>query len=147
MPWSLVARRSTDARRRTCRSRGHRKPVGPVPGERRARILGMLVESWAGGSRAKKLCRVCADVTSMTGAGIMLMSGDIPRGSACTTDHVSSLIEELQYELGEGPCVDAYESDRPVVEPDLVSPDEPRWLAFSEPVVAAGARAVFGFPL
>ena len=38
----------------------------------------------------------------MTGAGIMLMSGDVPRGSVCTTNDVSALIEELQYELGRG---------------------------------------------
>ena len=42
----------------------------------------------------------------------MLMSGDIPRGSLCTTDEVSHLIEELQYTLGEGPCVDAYRRTR-----------------------------------
>ena len=58
----------------------------------------------------------------MTGAGIMLMSGDVPHGSLCTTDEVSALIERLQYDLGEGPCVDAYQLDRPVLEPDLAEP-------------------------
>ena len=28
---------------------------------------------------------------------------DVPRGSVCTTDAISTLIEELQYTLGEGP--------------------------------------------
>jgi hypothetical protein len=83
----------------------------------------------------------------MSGAGIMLMSGDVPRGSVCTTNDVSALIEELQYELGEGPCVDAYDQDRPVLEPDLASPTIPRWLAFTGPAVEAGVRAIFGFPL
>jgi hypothetical protein len=83
----------------------------------------------------------------MTGAGIMLMSGDFPHGSLCTTDEVSALIERLQYDLGEGPCVDAYQLDHPVLEPDLADPTVPRWLAFTGPAVAAGARAVFGFPL
>lgn len=83
----------------------------------------------------------------MTGAGIMLMSGDLPRGSLCTTDRVSQLIERLQYTLGEGPCVDAYQYDRPVLEPDLAEPSTPRWPGFSGPATEAGARAVFGFPL
>jgi hypothetical protein len=83
----------------------------------------------------------------MSGAGIMLMSGDVPGGSVCTTNDVSALIEELQYTLGEGPCVDAYNSDRPVLEPDLADPSTPRWFAFTPPAVEAGARAVFGFPL
>jgi len=83
----------------------------------------------------------------MTGAGIMLMSGDLPLGSVCTTGEVSALVEDLQYALGEGPCVDAYHLDRPVQEPDLADPAEPRWLAFSGPAVDAGVRAIFGFPL
>lgn len=94
-----------------------------------------------------RLCRVCAEITTMTGAGIMLMDGDVPRGSLCTTDDVSALIERLQYDLGEGPCIDAYEFDRPVLEPDLADPVSPRWIAFTRPALAAGVRAVFGFPL
>ena len=77
----------------------------------------------------------------------MLMAGDMPAGSVCSTDEVSALIEDLQYTLGEGPCIDAYHQDRPVLEPDLASPATPRWLAFTEPAVKAGARAIFGFPL
>jgi hypothetical protein len=77
----------------------------------------------------------------------MLMSGEIPRGSLCSSDEVSRLIEELQYTLGEGPCVDAYQQDKVVAEPDLADPVTRRWPAFTRPVLQAGARAVFGFPL
>ena len=110
----------------------------------------MLAQLSSGGDTVPggpRLCEVCADVSDMSGAGIMLMSGDEPRGSVCTTNEVSALIEELQYTLGEGPCVDAYDSDRPVLEPDLADPITPRWVAFTPPAVEAGARAVFGFPL
>ena len=75
------------------------------------------------------------------------MSGDVPRGSVCTTDDVSDVIEQLQYDLGEGPCVDAYGLDRPVSEPHLGEPETLRWPAFAGPALDAGARAVFGFPL
>jgi len=47
----------------------------------------------------------------VNGAGVMLMSSDIPRGSLNSTDDVSELIEELQYTLGEGPCADACQQD------------------------------------
>jgi hypothetical protein len=115
-------------------------------GERRLRILTRLVD---GGPEfpTNRLCEVCAEITGMNGAGIMLMSGDVPRGSVCTTNEVSELIEQLQDALGEGPCVDAYEEDRPVLEPDLRDPKLLRWPAFTGPVLDAGARAVFGFPL
>ena len=83
----------------------------------------------------------------MSGAGVMLMSGEIPRGSLCATDEVSQLIEDLQYTLGEGPCLDAYQQDRVVAEPDLADPVRRRWPAFTPPALRAGVRAVFGFPL
>jgi GAF domain-containing protein len=117
-----------------------------VPAERRLRILARLAGDEPGGETAR-LCRVCAEVTGMTGAGIMLMSEDAPRGSLCTTDAVSARVEQLQYDLGEGPCVDAYRLDRPVLEADLGQPATPRWLAFAPPALEAGVRAVFGFPL
>jgi hypothetical protein len=83
----------------------------------------------------------------VNGAGVMLISGDIPRGSLCTTDEVSHLIEELQYTLGEGPCLDACQQDQVVTEPDLADPVTRRWPTFTPPALQAGVRAVFGFPL
>jgi hypothetical protein len=117
-----------------------------VNGERRFRILTRL-GAGEPDVETQRLCEVCAEVTDMTGAGIMLMSRDVPQGSVCTTNEVSALMEELQFGLGEGPCVDAHRHDRPVLEPDLAEPITPRWLAFTGPAVDAGARAVFGFPL
>jgi len=96
---------------------------------------------------AARLCAVCPRVLGVNGAGIMLMSGDIPRGSLGTTDEVSQLIEDLQYTLGEGPCVDAYQQDEVVAEPDLAKPVIRRWLAFTPSALRGGARAVFAFPL
>jgi hypothetical protein len=118
-----------------------------VAGDRRMRILALLAGDEPVGGQTKRLCRVCSEVSEVTGAGIMLMSGDVRRGSVCTTDEVSAVIEQLQYDLGEGPCVDAYRFDRPVLEPDLADPATTRWVAFTGPALAAGARAVFGFPL
>jgi anti-anti-sigma factor len=114
--------------------------------ERRQAILGRLLDHTDRFTTAR-LCQVCADVTGVTGAGIILITGDVAHGSACTTDAVSALVEQLQYDLGEGPCVDAYHQDHPVLEPDLADPDTPRSTAFTGPAVDAGARAVFGFPL
>lgn len=116
-------------------------------GERRIRILSQLIGETTPELETSRLCRVCADITGVSGAGIMLMSDDLPRGSVCTTDEVSALIEELQARLGEGPCVDACVGGQSVLEPDLAAPETLRWPAFTGPAVDAGARAVFGFPL
>ena len=94
-----------------------------------------------------RLCLICAEVSDMSGAGIMMMSGDVQRGSLCTTNTVSALVEEMQFSLGQGPCLDAFRHDQPVLEPDLADPEELRWVAFSERALAAGVRAIFGFPI
>jgi GAF domain len=116
-------------------------------GERRARILALLVGGADGGFGTKRLCQVCAEATAVSGAGVMLMWADSPAGSLCTTNQMSDVVEQLQYALGEGPCVDAYRQDRPVLEPDLAEPLASRWPVFSPPAIEAGVRAVFGFPL
>jgi hypothetical protein len=111
------------------------------------RIVSQLFASEETELTAAHLCRVCVDVTCMTGAGIMLMSGDVPQGSAGATNDVSAQIEELQFTLGEGPCIDAFRFDEPILEPDLADPVTPRWFGFSETMIKVGVRAVFGFPL
>ncbi len=75
-------------------------------GERRIRMLTSLIDPIAPELETKRLCQVSAEVTGMSGAGIMLMFDDVPKGSVCTTNEVSALVERLQFELGEGPCVD-----------------------------------------
>jgi len=117
-----------------------------MTGDRLRRVLAALQatgEEWS----ASDLCGACPAIAGVDGAGVMLMSGDIQRGTLCATGEVSTLIEELQFTLGEGPCVDAYREDRVVTESDLASADLARWPAFTPPVLRAGVRAIFGFPL
>jgi hypothetical protein len=114
--------------------------------DRLYRILEVMAGGGDGWSSAR-LCAACPAIMGVSGAGVMLMSGDIPRGSLCSSDPVSHLIEDLQYTLGEGPCVEAYQQDKVVIEPDLDGSVAGRWPAFSPPALQAGVRAVFGFPL
>jgi GAF domain-containing protein len=118
-----------------------------MAGDRLQRILVELSAGAGDSWSSARLCEVGPAIVGVNGAGVMLMSGDIPRGSLCTTNEVSHLIEDLQYALGEGPCVDAYHHDRVVAEPDLADPVTPRWTAFSPPALEAGVRSLFGFPL
>ena len=132
----------------------HPKVPGPgagrvpdVAADRLLRILARLTADAGPGDQVRRLCATAAEVTGMTGAGIMLIDAAEPRGSLCTTNSVSELIEDLQYTLGEGPCVDAHRDGTTTLEPDLAAPSMVRWAAFAPPAVAAGARAVFGFPV
>jgi GAF domain len=117
-----------------------------VTDARLVRILALLAEGGTPDGTGR-LCMVAAEVTGMDGAGIMLLSGDVPKASLCTTNATSTLIEDLQYTLGEGPCVDAHRDGTVTLEPDLADPAVLRWPAFAPPAIAGGARAVFGFPV
>jgi GAF domain/ANTAR domain len=96
---------------------------------------------------SRSLCLECVDALDVSGVGIMLMTGAGHRGVLCASNPASGSIEELQFTLGEGPCVDACASGEPVLEPDIAAPGFSRWPAFTAPAMAAGVRAIFGFPL
>ena len=95
----------------------------------------------------EQLCRGCVDHLSVSGAGVSVVASSGDRGFVFATDDVSGQIEELQVSLGEGPCVDAWTSRLPVLEPDLARVSGGRWMAFAPAANAAGAAAVFSLPL
>jgi hypothetical protein len=53
-------------------------------------------------------CCVAVGVLAASGAGVSVMAEDGARGVAAASDPASARIEELQFVLGEGPCVDAF---------------------------------------
>ena len=114
--------------------------------EQRHRLLARLLQG-APKFEMKRLCEVGAEVAGVSGAGIMLLSEDVPQGSLGVTNQVSAFIAETQFALGEGPSVDAYHQDRPILEPDLENPGAHRWLAFTGRALEAGVCAAFAFPL
>jgi len=72
------------------------------------------------------------------------------RGVVCATDDTAAQIEDLQFTLGEGPCVDAVATGSPLLIADLAEPGDlvvERWPAFMRGATTAGVRAVFAFPL
>jgi GAF domain-containing protein len=92
------------------------------------------------------LCVASAAAIGVAGAGVILMSGGRALGNVCVSGSMTAAAEEVQYTLGEGPCVDAYHTKAPVLAPDLEH-DGDRWPGFRVGAARAGVRAVFGFPL
>ena len=98
-------------------------------------------------SALDRLCGAAVSLLSLRGAGISLMVDGELRGTAGVSGVGVAMVQELQFELGEGPCVDAWASMEPVLEPDLSRPQAVRWSAFAPDATAAGVLAVFAFPL
>jgi hypothetical protein len=93
------------------------------------------------------LVRLCARTVPVSGVGLALMTEEGPAGTVAVTDGTALQLEELQFSLGEGPCVDASRTGRPVLQPDLARTAPARWPAFAAGAEAAGLVAVFAFPL
>lgn len=95
----------------------------------------------------QRLCSAAVGALSASGAGVSVMAEDGARGVAAASDPASEQIEELQFVLGEGPCIDAFASRRPVLVPDLTAEAANRWPAYTPAAHDEGVRAVFAFPL
>jgi GAF domain-containing protein len=93
------------------------------------------------------LCVASANVARVSGAGLVLIMHGHVLGTVCSSDPVAETVEELQYTSGEGPCVDAFRTRQPVLVPDLGAEKVVRWPGFRDGAIAAGVRAVFGFPM
>jgi hypothetical protein len=117
------------------------------PGVLRGILDGLAQDRAAGHGSGARLIAACVNVLNVTGAGIMLMVDDEHRGSFGGSDGPSRAVEELQFTLGEGPCIDSYRTGQPVLEPHLADPSVKRWPQFSGRAVNAGIQAIFAFPL
>ncbi|WP_433789423.1 GAF and ANTAR domain-containing protein [Actinoplanes sp. CA-252034] len=95
----------------------------------------------------QRLCKAAAGALAASGTGVSVMAEDGARGIAAASDPISERIEELQFVLGEGPCIDAFASRRPVLVPDLTDGAAHRWPAYTPAAHDEGVRAVFAFPL
>ncbi len=127
-------------------TRAHREAVGDRVRWNRA----LLDATSAGPSAPLLIARLCVESLGVSGAGVSTVSPSGTRSVLCATDATSALIEELQFTLGEGPCLDAVRDRAPVLISDL---DEPmdfvvdRWPGLLDGLATTDVRALFAFPL
>jgi hypothetical protein len=116
---------------------------------RRARIVAAVTGSTAApgvSALMDRLCRLAVDEMSLSGCAVVLMSGAVSVGTLAGAGRHAATIAELQFELGEGPCLQACASGIPVFLSDLTA-EAARWPAFTPAAIAAGVRAEFSLPL
>jgi hypothetical protein len=77
----------------------------------------------------------------------MLVSGERSLGCVGVSDGVTAAVEQVEYTLGEGPCLTAYRTQTPAFDPDLADEEVVQWPEFRRGALEVGVRAAFGFPL
>ncbi|MEJ5946402.1 GAF and ANTAR domain-containing protein [Pseudokineococcus basanitobsidens] len=110
-------------------------------------VDGRSVDGHAVDGLPHRLVAWCSRSLPVSGTGLVLMSHDQPAGTVAASDGVATGLEELQFTLGEGPCVESSSTGRSVLVPDLALEDGQRWPAFARGALELGARAVFALPL
>jgi len=118
-----------------------------MAGERHARLLSKVATYGLQGPLIQQLCTGALDLLAVNGAAFILMSDRETGALAAVAGTRTPRLEDLQFTLGEGPCLQSFESGRPVIEPDLLRDARARWPVFVDAAAELGARAVFALPL
>lgn len=98
---------------------------------------------------AEQICQACVLGLDVDGAAISLLTASTSRETLCATDATAELLEDLQFSLGEGACMEAALTGRPVLVPDLHhSTETSRWPIFAAAVMEQSeVGALFAVPL
>jgi hypothetical protein len=98
---------------------------------------------------AEQICLACVAGLDVDGAAISVLTASTMRETLWASDATAELLEDLQFSLGEGACIEAAVTARPVFVPDLSDTAETgRWPIYAAAVVEqAGIGAVFALPL
>jgi hypothetical protein len=98
---------------------------------------------------AEQICRACVTGLDVDGAVISLLTATASRETLWATDPTAELLEELQFTLNEGACMEAAVTGTPVLVPDLRHSDGVRrWPIFAAAVAEqTDVLALFAFPL
>jgi diguanylate cyclase (GGDEF)-like protein len=85
------------------------------------------------------------EIMPISAAGVTLISPGLSPRYIAASNGSAMRFEQLQSELGEGPCLAAYHAGKAIAVPDIA--DDERFPTFSPRALAAGLAAVFTFPL
>jgi hypothetical protein len=101
----------------------------------------------SGRGAADRLCGKCVAVLDVDGAALSVISDGAISRSLGSSSEMSRELDELQFTLGEGPCLDAVNSAAPVLIPDLNDSALHRWPGFARAASQRGVQAVFALPV
>jgi hypothetical protein len=98
---------------------------------------------------AQRICRACIEGLDVDGAAISLLTATVSRETLWASDATAERLEDLQFSLNEGACMQAAATGSPVLVPDLHhSTEAARWPIFAAAVAEqTNVHALFALPL
>jgi hypothetical protein len=121
-------------------------PVGMTELHGLEQVLREIVAE-GGADAARRIGEACVAALPLDRAALSLMTATDQQEPLWASDDVARELDDLQYSLGEGPCVQAFVDRRPVLVADLAEHSDARWPVFAAAALETPVRALFVLPV
>jgi len=105
------------------------------------------VEGRRGVDAADRLCETCVELFDIDAAAISLVFDGANAGTLGSSDESARRYDELQFTVGEGPCLESVARRGPILAADLADPKDNRWPAYGPAMLANDIRFVLALPI
>jgi GAF domain-containing protein/ANTAR domain-containing protein len=110
-------------------------------------LLLAAVNGRRGVEAADRLCAACVMLFDVDAAAISLVFEGVASGTLGSSGGPARAYDELQFTLGEGPCLDSVTLRAPVLVVDLAAPGEARWPLYGPAMLDLQIRGVYAVPV
>jgi len=110
-------------------------------------LLIAAVDGHRGADAADRLCEACVALLDVDAAAISLVFDGASTGTLGSSGGAARDLDELQFTLGEGPCLESVLRCSPVMVEDLAHPAESRWPVYRRAMLDLSIRGVFAMPV
>lgn len=93
------------------------------------------------------LCAPFVHAIEVAGAAVSTLGNPFGSQTVCASDATASRIDEIQIDLGEGPCWQSLVTRVPVLAPDLQLHEGERWPVARDALRSTGVGGLYAFPL
>lgn len=129
----------------------HRRPTRRTPPVRLnvafREQLSASIDGRRGETAANRLCQACVELFDVDAAAISLVFDGSNVGTLGHSGGPARDYDEVQFTIGEGPCLDSVTDRRPVLAMDLADRREVRWPLYGPAMVELSIRGVFAMPV
>lgn len=111
-----------------------------------AQFIAAMAALHSAGDRGD-LCAPFLSVLPVTGVAISTLGDPFGSETVCASDDAAARLDEIQLDLGEGPCWEAMRTGVPVLEPNVQASRVARWPVALMALQGAQLGAVFAIPM
>ncbi len=118
-----------------------------LPGDDRGAFVSAVAQLSAVTGADGDLCGPFVQAIQVSGGVVSTLGRPLGNQTVCASDGIAARIDEIQIDLGEGPCWEALRTRRPVLEPDLRHRGGDAWPGARDALRQLDVHSLFAFPL